>query len=208
MRLNRDVRNRPAPDRPVRRRRGKSTASLQVTGLAMMLILAVGCSASPSERQVFEDSRESSAGPVQTDELVDMVVQFTNLTGESVHLVGLSLVGALPNVRLVGTSVYDISRVGGFPAEDLGNLPIECPREFAPSPVSSLVVGPHQYSGWFGVLTIRILKPGRYTISRIKISYSTSGGPGWQYFSSNLTLTVRNPPLPGPRPISSQEACI
>ncbi len=172
-----------------------------------MLVLVSGCSGGLGERQVFENGRENTSGPVHTDELFDIVVQFMNLTGATVHLVSLSLVGAQPNLRFVGTSMYNIHRLGGFPAEGLGNLHSECPRDFVPYPVNSINVAPYQHSNWFGVLTIRMLKPGRYVISQVKITYSIAGRTGWQYFSSNLTLTVRSPPQPGPRPKSSQD-CI
>ncbi len=174
----------------------------------MLLLLALpGCSGNLGAHQVFVNTTESLHGPAHTDELVDVVVEFTNMTDKAVHLSSLSLSGRQPEIRYISARVYDMRHLGYFPAVGLGDLPKECPHLYIPAPVKSLAVAPHQYSRWFGVVTIRILKPGRYTIREIKVTYSTGGKQGWQYQSTNLTLTVRNPPLPGPRPVSSRVAC-
>jgi hypothetical protein len=43
------------------------------------------------------------------------VVQFSNLTGNPVRLVSLSLATSLPGVRVTGTSVYDERLAGSAP---------------------------------------------------------------------------------------------
>jgi len=160
-----------------------------------------------SQRNVFANSSEHIHGTVHTGEIVDIVVEFTNITEDMIHLHSLSLVNPGKYVRLIGTSVYDSRRLGYFPAENVGDLPRECPDEYVPSATGSLIVKPRQSSSWFGVLAIRIMKPGRYTIRRVRVAFSANNHPGWQYQNSNMTLNVHNPPLTGPRPIPPSQVC-
>lgn len=183
----------------------------RATGLGLGLVAAIlaitGCTGSLDNHRVFANSSENLKGTVHTDEIVDVVVEFDNITDSAVRLSAMSLADFPPYIHLVGTSSYDSRRLGYFPAENLGDLPKECPHEYVPSAIDSITVKPGQLSNWFGVLAIRILKPGRYTLRRIRIAYSVDGRPGWQYQNTNLTLRVRNPPLPGPRPVPSSEVC-
>lgn len=188
-------------------RLGRGHRILLASGLAAIAVVLAGCSSGLGQHQVFLAGREVLRGPAHTDELVDIVVQFSNLTGNPVRLVSLSLATSLPGVRVIGTSVYDERLAGSAPAVDMGDLPAECPGKFIPHPVSSLVVAPRQYSDWYGVLTIRITRPGRYAIPPVRITYSTAGGQGWQDQLASLTLIVSNPPLPGPRPVPRDQAC-
>jgi hypothetical protein len=114
-----------------------------------------------------------------------MVVQFWNLSSEPVHLVQISLAAHNAAVRLVGTAVYNAARTGGFPAEKIGDLPKQCPRQYVPSPVTSLTVAPRKYSHWFAAVAIKIMKPGRYLIRQVRIDPPLPGPikmpPAWGY---------------------------
>jgi hypothetical protein len=175
-------------------------------GIVVVSLLA-GCSTGPGHRSVFRDSQQQESGPIHTQETMDITVLFWNTTSDPVHLVKLSLVSPNPAVHLVSTSVFNSAHTNGFPAEKVGDLPKECPLGYVPSPVKSLTVKPHQFSHLFAVVAIRITRPGRYLIRKIRIDYTTPSGPGWQYWSSNMTLKVSNPPLPGPTKLPADQAC-
>lgn len=176
--------------------------------VAIALIAAAGCTVnSRSERVVFRLVGEQTSGPAHTAELINIVTPFTNLTDEPVHLTRISLASPMKSERLIGSSVYDARRLGFLPLLEFGNLPVECPKKFIPARVGSLVVQPHKFSSWFGVVTIRIMRPGKYVLGRLRIDYSTPSGNGWQYQNVNITLTVSDPPLPGPKPVPRNQVC-
>lgn len=194
----------------VRRLRGRGRVRRALERCGPLLVVPIvlggcggasGSSDAGQERAVFAmNNHESFFGPAHTNEIMDIVVLFKNVTDQRVRLTGLSLSSAPTQVRLLGTSVYDSRRVGYFPALKAGNLSKICPKNFVPSPVSSLVIRPHGFSDWFGVLAVRIDKPGRYIIKTVRISYVTPSGPGWQYQNANVTLNVKSPPQAEPRP--------
>lgn len=169
-----------------------ASAKAGLAGVLIAEMLATSsCFPDPSaQRVVFRKGVEYQFGQVQTQETTDLVIQFWNLTAAPVRLVRLSLVGDQPAVRLIGTAVYNSGPTGGFPVEMVGNLPRECPRDYVPSPITSLTVRPHQWSRWFAVVAIKILKPGTYHIGNVRIDYSTPSGPGWQNWNTHMTLRV------------------
>jgi hypothetical protein len=44
-------------------------------------------------------------------------------------------------------------------------------------------------------------------MNRIKLTYTTRGHRGWQYQNIDTSLTVVNPPMPGPVPIPRSGIC-
>jgi hypothetical protein len=48
-------------------------------------------------------------------------------------------------------------------------------------------------------------KPGKYHLNRVRVDYVTNGHRGSQYQDTNATVTVKNPPLPGPKPLPPQQ---
>lgn len=89
----------------------------------------------------------------------------------------------------------------------LGVLPKECPREFKPHPVSVVTIGSHSNANWLVVLAFTISKPGVYHLNQVRIDYETQGHKGWQYQNVNTTVTVKNPPRPGPVPVPRSSVC-
>ncbi len=189
---------------------GRPRHGALVAAIVIILLAVSSCSGNGDGGQVvFELMGDVHIhGPVHTAELYDNVTLLTNVTGERVHLVSVSLASPVRFVRFVGATAFDSRRLRGFPVASLGDLPVECPKKYIPAPVSSVVVRPHQFSPWFVVVTIRIMRPGRYVLPGLRIDYTTPSGSGWQYYGTNTTLTVSNPPLPGPRAESAFQACL
>lgn len=190
----------------------KGTVSrLSLAGLLVVILVAASsCSSAAGrpaqQRVVFRLALEHTSGPIRTDEILDIVTQFDNVTGMTIRLSGMSLARPFRDVHVLGANVYNMLGAGGFPAVVLGDMARECPGEYVPRPVGSLVVRPKQYSPWFGVIAIRISRPGIYVINRIRLSYVMNRqARGWQYQNTYLTLHVSNPPLPGPRPVPPAE---
>jgi hypothetical protein len=173
---------------------------------AVTLVAASSCSSAAGrpaqQRVVFKLAVEHTSGPLRTDEIFDIVTQFYNVTGMTIRLSGMSMARPIRDVHVLGANVYNMQVAGGIPAEALGDMAKECPGQYVPRPVGSLVVRPRQYSPWFGVIAVRISRPGTYVINRIRVSYVMNGhARGWQYQNTYLTLHVSNPPLPGARPV-------
>lgn len=57
------------------------------------------------------------------------------------------------------------------------------------------------------VLAYTIRTTGVYHLNRLKIRYASHGHRGWQYQNMDTTITVVNPPLPGPVPIPRSGIC-
>jgi hypothetical protein len=73
----------------------------------------------------------------------------------------------------------------------------ECPRQFKSVPLNTVIVPPRKTSyNRQPVVAIRVSRPGRYFVGRVRIDYTTGGQPGWQYQNIWFTATVVNPPRP------------
>ena len=184
-------------------------------GLAAAVIaaaLTAGCSspgmqANSQETVFYINTHVNFFGPAHTAELDDFTLNFWNQSRKSVRLRSISLVSPAGPVRFLGVKVYALRKIGYQPNLLVGDLPRECPRRFVAAPLSSLVVPAGRKSGRVAIVTIRITKPGVYRIRKVRIGYSTSSGRAWQYQNANVKLTVRNPPLPGPRPLPASQIC-
>jgi hypothetical protein len=89
----------------------------------------------------------------------------------------------------------------------MGVLSKECPSQFKPHSLRSVTFPPHADPPWLVVLAFTLDKPGVYRLNRVRIDYQTNGHSGWQYQNTNATITVKNPPLPGPRPLPPSAVC-
>ena len=200
---------RRAASHTPRRGLAKRKPVLTTLMLVSAMTILVGCS-NPREQGVLANPPLGGTlfYRVQTDEPLDLIVWFINRSGSPVTMTTISPQSPSPAIHTVGTAIYDVRRVGYNLATAVGILPQECPREFVPRPVRSLTIAPGRESNWFGVITLRVTKPGRYLIRKIKFSYITARGPGWQYYVDPVRLIVTNPSRPGPTPIPPSDACV
>jgi hypothetical protein len=182
---------------------------LTAAGLAGVL-LAAGCSSPAGPRVVFPVMTGSTdTVPTHVDEIEDVgLPDLSNVTGQPVRLQSVRLIGAPGAVRVLSVRAYSMDRVGyGGILAQAGDLPVECPGQFVPAPVSSFTIPPHASAAWFVVISLLITRPGTYHITRAKIAYIQGGQSGWQYQNLGTTFIVRNPPRPGPRPLPPSSVC-
>jgi hypothetical protein len=179
----------------------------------LLAAAAVACS-SPASRQggqqvVLALQTGVTDGPtIQREEVIDTGLPLLhNLTGHSVRLLWVRWVDKPAAAHIVSVYAYTYAAIGHGIIGGEGNLPIACPHQYFPSPVSSAVTPPHADSRWFVVVTFTIRKIGIYHMNRVKIGYITDGRRGWQYQNIDTTFTVVNPPLPGPVPIPRSGIC-
>lgn len=176
--------------------------------LCAMLMVACGSHAS-GQRKVFPDSTGSALTvPTKTDEIDDVGFEpFYNLARDPVRLRSVTIVGAPSELRILNVRAYNYKQTKETVLSQLGDLTKECPRTFRPRPISSYTTPPHGASSWFVVIAFTISKPGRYHLGRVRISYTAAGHEGWQYLDIDTTMTVTNPPKPGPTPLPSTAVC-
>ncbi len=130
-----------------------------------------------------------------------------NLTGYPVRLTSVRWVNKPAAVHIVSISAYTYAAIGHGIISGEGNLPVACPDEYHPRPLSAAATPPHHDSKWFVVIAFTISKVGTYHMNRLKIGYTTHGRHGWQYQNLDTKFTVVNPPLPGPVPIPRSGIC-
>lgn len=130
-----------------------------------------------------------------------------NLTGYPVRLESVQWVNQPAAAHIVNVYAYTYAAVGPGIVSLEGNLPIACPNQYHPHPISAAVTPPHADSRWFVVIAFTISKVGTYKMDRLKIGYVTHGRRGWQYQNLDTKIIVVNPPLPGPVPIPRSGIC-
>jgi S-adenosyl-L-homocysteine hydrolase, NAD binding domain/S-adenosyl-L-homocysteine hydrolase len=118
---------------------------------------------------------------------------------DEVQNLGLS-VGWLHNktgnaVRLTAVRFSD-------PPAALGAL-----RVYAVSYKDTYETGLISDAAWLVIISFAISRPGVYHLNRIRLDYTPQGQKGWQYQNINATVTVKNPPMPGPRPLPPSAVC-
>jgi hypothetical protein len=142
-------------------------------GEATVLPLTIGC---------------CDGGHATTIDTVDIGVPLgRNVTGFSVRLEHVSLVPASSAVHLDAVFTYPPGPGIGLVS---GNLIKGCPH-YKAYPVTAAVARPHAQMRWNLVIALTFVKPGRYDVRRVKISYLTDGHSGWQYQAVNTTIDVR-----------------
>jgi hypothetical protein len=184
------------------------------SGLTALLtaILAAGCSTAPGGQAVFRIGGGYTTGfPTHTDEPDDVGLStgwLHNTTGSAVRLTAVRFPdppASLRMLRVYAVSYKDTQGSGLISGE--GVLYKECPHFYRPHPLSVVTVGPHSDANWLVVISFTISRPGIYHLSRVRLDYTTQGHTGWQYQNINETVTVKNPPLPGPRPLPRVAVC-
>jgi hypothetical protein len=181
--------------------------------LCVLLAAAAGCS-SPGPRQggpqaVLAVQTGVTDGITRnTDEIIDIGLPLLhNLTGHTVRLQSVQWVNQPSSARILSVYAYRYADVGHGIIGGEGNLPIACPEEYKPAPVTADVTPPRRDSPWFVVIAFTINKPGRYHFDRAKIRYVIDGHRGWQYQNLATSYKIINPPLPGPVPIPRSGIC-
>src|SRR5579859_1979535 len=178
-----------------------------------LLAAAAGCS-SPAPRHggpraVLAVQTGVTDGYLRNrNEIVDIgLPPLHNLTGHAIRLRWVRWVDQPASARIISVRAYTYAQVGhGFIGAE-GSLPIACPRQYKPVPVTSVVTPAHGDSRWFVVVTFTIAKVGFYHLNRVKIGYVTAGHRGWQYQNLYTSYKIVNPPLPGPVPIPRTGIC-
>ncbi len=149
--------------------------------------------------------------PAQTDEVIDLGMTWgylRNTSGHPVHVLSVRFVPMPANLHMLNVLAYnwaDLHNIGLYSEE--GVLPKECPDEFKPHPLSVVTVAPNGDAAWLVVIAFTISKPGIYHVNQVRIDYETQGHKGWQYQNMNTTITIKNPPLPGPTPLPRSALC-
>jgi hypothetical protein len=150
----------------------------------------------------------SSVMRENTLEITDVGISpLPNLTGSTVRLKSVTIPSPPPELHLLNVRAYNYMETKNALIGGVGDLPTMCPRQFKPHPIGSFVTPAHKTSTWFVVLAFTISKPGRYSLPRIRIDYTTDGHDGWQYFEIDTTMVINNPPLPGPTPEPRSAEC-
>jgi hypothetical protein len=142
------------------------------------------------------------------NEIIDIGLPLLhNLTAHTIRLQSVQWVNQPAAARIISVYAYRYAAIGhGFIGAE-GDLPIACPDEYRPAPVTAAVTAPHRDSAWFVVITFSISKPGLYHFDRAKISYVIDGQHGWQYQNLDTSYHIVDPPLPGPVPIPRSGIC-
>lgn len=150
--------------------------------------------------------------PAHIDEVEDIGLPYSWLDNASDASVRIAAVrfshspAALRTLRVYAVSYKDTAGGEGIISQ-AGVLYKECPHLFQPHPVTVVNVGPHSNANWLVILSFTISQPGVYHLNHVRIDYTTQGHKGWQYQTINTTVTVKNPPLPGPRPLPRSAVC-
>jgi hypothetical protein len=199
------------PGSQARKYMPKVPVSCLIVAVLAGVLLASGCSsAPPGPRDAFAVETDlTDSVPTNVDEIQDVGLPgLDNVTGQSVRLRSVRLVSTSSAMRQLSVNAYSMNRVGygGIQAQ-AGNLPVECPGQFVPAPVSAFSTGPHAQADWFVVISLLITQPGTYHLDEAKITYTSGGTTGWQYMYLGVTFIVRNPPKPGPRPLPPSSVC-
>lgn len=185
---------------------------MRAAGILAGMLLAVGCSSADGSDVFAIQSGYTTGFPTHTYEVNDVGLSWGwlhNTTDHPVHLISIQFAPSPSSLHLLNVYAYswadthDTGILG-----QLGVLSIECPNEFRPHPLTVVTVGPHSNANWLVVIAFTIAKPGVYHLNQIRIDYETQGHEGWQYQNVNSTITVKNPPRPGPRPVPASSVCV
>jgi hypothetical protein len=177
------------------------------------LVLLAACSSPAGGQQVVfrVAGGYTTSWPAQTEEVEDTGLSWgwlDNTTSHTVRLTSVRFADPPPSLHLLNVTAYSYkdTHYTGIISQ-AGVLPKVCPREYRPHPISVVTVPPRRNAAWLVVLAFTISRPGVYHLNRVRIGYETSGHGGWQYQDINATITVKNPPLPGPRPLPPSAVC-
>lgn len=186
-------------------------ALLRAPAFVAILLLFTGCS-SGGQQVVFKQTGGFTYRfPAQTDEVIDLGMTWgylRNTSGQPVHVLSVTFAPTPASLHMLDVLAYswaDLHNIGLYSEE--GVLAMECPDEFKPHPLSVVTVPPNGDAAWLVVIAFTISKPGIYQLNQVRVDYETQGHQGWQYQNMNTTITVKNPPLPGPTPLPRSSLC-
>lgn len=184
---------------------------MRAASIFLGFLMIAGCS-SGSQHDVFGmQGGYSLRLPLQAQEVENIGLShgwLYNTTDYPVRLVSVRFTAPPASLHVLNvfayswTDTHDTGILG-----QLGVLSKECPSEFRPHPLSVVTVGPHSNANWLVVIAFTISKPGVYHLDQVRIDYETQGHEGWQYQNIDTTVTVKNPPLPGPTPVPPSSVC-
>jgi hypothetical protein len=146
--------------------------------------------------------------PAHTAEIMDIGIgPLRNVTSTAVRVLSVSFAHATPQVRVINIRAYNVNQTGATTLGGAGDLAKECPATFVPHDVRSFLTPANSDTPWFIVIAFTISRPGRYHLGPLIVRYKTGAREGWQYQNLDATLDVKNPPLPGPRPLPASAVC-
>ena len=86
------------------------------------------------------------------NEIIDIgLPPLHNLTGHTVRLRWVRCINQPPSARIISVYAYTYAQVRHVFIAAEGSLPIACPGQYRPAPVTSVVTPPHGHSRWFVV---------------------------------------------------------
>lgn len=179
--------------------------------IVVIALLAASCSSGGQQGVFSPTGGFTLTMNAQTQEVNDIGLTWgylDNATNHPVHVMSIQFVEPPRGLRIQNVLAYtwqDVHDIGIL--TESGVLPKECPDEFKPHPLTVVTVAPHSNANWLVVIAFTISKPGVYQLNQIRIDYETQGHAGWQYQNVNTTVTVKNPPLPGPTPLPPSSLC-
>jgi hypothetical protein len=183
---------------------------LAPTSALVLVLLAAGCAG--GQQDVFTPfTGFTSTFPTQTLEVNDVGLSAGWLHNQSDHTVRITSIRfvdpprALRMLNVLAYSYQDTYYTGII--SQAGVLYEECPHEYKPHHLGSVTFPAKSDPPWLVVLSFALTEPGIYHLSKVRIDYVTDGHSGWQYQDTNATITVKNPPLPGPRPLPPSAVC-
>lgn len=184
---------------------------MRASRLLTVFFLLVGCSSGGQQVVFRQIGGFTFRFPVHTYEVTDLGMTFGylhNTTDNPVHVRSVTFDPMPTDLHIVDVLAYswaDLHGIGLYGEE--GVLPKECPDEYKPHRLSVVTVPPKGDAGFLVVVAFTISKPGVYHLDQVRIDYETQGHHGWQYQNINTTITVKNPPLPGPTPLPRSALC-
>jgi hypothetical protein len=178
----------------------RRVAAAALTALTMTCAVSCSHASAGGPQPVFSvGTPYGGYGPTHRDEVNDVVLPMLhNLTSHPVRILSVRLVNPPPGLHAINVLAYTYQETFGS-GDNVGILPVECPKIFKPHAVSSFTTSPHSDSPWYLEFAFTLSKLGRYTIGKFKITYETNGHHGWQYQYIDDEFTVKNPPRPGPK---------
>jgi hypothetical protein len=166
---------------------------------ASAAILLAGCSAAPSSNAVFGGTRGADAGDFISGIVLAgqhyiydiMIPDLHNHSSRSVRLTSVRLISPHRSaVRVLGVTAYPWSHIThGTAFVDEGDLGKGCREQFAPHPVTDVMVRPHSDANFVLYIALILREPGHYNFGRAMITYVTGGQHNSQvYYLPNIHL--------------------
>jgi len=173
-----------------------------VAAALLAAIITGGCSGTDRrgrEQAVFHVQTNIRLGQgANVNEIIDIGLEpFANTTSQPVRVRSIHLVRMPAAVHLVSVRAFSCQLMNGCVFTAVGDMTSECPRQFKSVPLNTVIVPPRKTSyNRQPVVAIRVSRPGRYFLGRVRIDYTSNGQHGWQYQNLWFTAIVVSPPRP------------